>query len=219
MNAIFSVHSSNTQEQVFFFILSVFVHRLSSHSESLPKSKLMKKKRPKACWHLVTGSLSSPGTAFDSQFVRNMSDDLSFCARWLNKLDITSCEENTRKFDVEMIFQWEDFSSSICLYSTLEHKKNVKKIHSLGACVSCVGAHTHKQHTHTSWSGSHASSTRVILPSPLCTLRQSQSTFSDPSYHFVHKLSGDKSYTEKCVISWMRRIHLNSYRVLYAPQH
>lgn len=110
-----------------------------------------------------------------------------------------------------MIFQWEDFSSSICLYSTLEHKKNVKKIHSLGACVSCVGAHTHKQHTHTSWSGSHASSTRVILPSPLCTLRQSQSTFSDPSYHFVHKLSGDKSYTEKCVISWMRRIHLNSY--------
>lgn len=149
MNAIFSFHSSNTQEQVFFFILSVFVHRLSSHSESLPKSKLMKKKRPKACWHLVTGSLSSPGTAFDSQFVRNMSDDLSFCARWLNKLDITSCEENTRKFDVEMIFQWEDFSSSICLYSTLEHKKNAKKYIPWGLVFHVwVLTHTNNTHTH-----------------------------------------------------------------------
>lgn len=48
-----------------------------------------------------------------------------------------------------MIFQWEDFSSSICLYSTLEHKKNVKKYIPWGLVFHVwVLTHTNNTHTH-----------------------------------------------------------------------
>lgn len=48
-----------------------------------------------------------------------------------------------------MIFQWEDFSSSICLYSTLEHKKNAKKYIPWGLVFHVwVLTHTNNTHTH-----------------------------------------------------------------------
>lgn len=65
----------------------------------------------------------------------------ALCSLRLNKLEITNCSENTHKFDVRIIFHWEDFSSSIsCLYSILKKKK---KKDSLRTCFMCTQTLTH----------------------------------------------------------------------------